>query len=243
MEKIICPFHKINGQPERTPSCVVYHDHYHCFSCGAHGVDLSSLGNGRSLVSTVSNGETREHLGESLNRIKSLPRGVIRGLHMHANRDSYYVLWPNGDYYKRRDFKDTEARYYCPKGHPKPPFVLNPGKTGCIVVEGEINALSLATVVTDWTIVSPGGASEFNKYLTEYKKYSTIVLIADKDPAGAEAIIKTKPLLLKHTHDVRHYLIDPNKDLNDWLVKDGQEGLSKFTETELGLPPRVRRNS
>lgn len=30
--KICCPFHN-----ERTPSMAVYDDHYHCFSCGAHG--------------------------------------------------------------------------------------------------------------------------------------------------------------------------------------------------------------
>jgi len=29
---ILCPFHQ-----EKTPSCFLYEDHYHCFACGEHG--------------------------------------------------------------------------------------------------------------------------------------------------------------------------------------------------------------
>jgi len=29
---ILCPFHK-----EKTPSCFLYEDHYHCFGCNRHG--------------------------------------------------------------------------------------------------------------------------------------------------------------------------------------------------------------
>jgi len=29
---ILCPFHQ-----ERTPSCFLYEDHYHCFGCEEHG--------------------------------------------------------------------------------------------------------------------------------------------------------------------------------------------------------------
>lgn len=28
----LCPF-----RPEKTPSCFLYEDHYHCFGCGEHG--------------------------------------------------------------------------------------------------------------------------------------------------------------------------------------------------------------
>lgn len=28
----LCPFHK-----EKTPSCFLYPDHYHCYACGEHG--------------------------------------------------------------------------------------------------------------------------------------------------------------------------------------------------------------
>src|SRR5690606_40100808 len=100
-----------------------------------------------------------------------------------------------------------------------------PGFDRCIIVEGEINALSLATVVDDWTIISPGATTQFCKkpYLREYEKYDKIVIVADRDKAGAIAVIELKPLLLKNTHDVRHVLID--KDFNDWLVQNGPEGL------------------
>jgi DNA primase len=30
--KAVCPFHQ-----EKSPSFVLYNDHYHCFGCGAHG--------------------------------------------------------------------------------------------------------------------------------------------------------------------------------------------------------------
>lgn len=30
--KICCPYHK-----EKTPSCIVSGDYYHCFGCGKHG--------------------------------------------------------------------------------------------------------------------------------------------------------------------------------------------------------------
>jgi hypothetical protein len=36
--KIACPFHE-----DDTPSLHVYHDHYHCFGCGAHGGHLDWL--------------------------------------------------------------------------------------------------------------------------------------------------------------------------------------------------------
>ena len=36
--KVCCPFHD-----DATPSCHVYHDHFHCFACGAHGDAISWL--------------------------------------------------------------------------------------------------------------------------------------------------------------------------------------------------------
>ena len=39
-----CPFHG-----ERTPSFIVYDDHYHCFGCGAHGDVIRWLIDGRKL--------------------------------------------------------------------------------------------------------------------------------------------------------------------------------------------------
>lgn len=36
--KVRCPFHD-----DATPSCHIYHDHYHCFACGAHGDAINWL--------------------------------------------------------------------------------------------------------------------------------------------------------------------------------------------------------
>jgi len=38
--KCLCPFHK-----EKTPSCVVYDDHYHCFGCNSHGMSVDYIMN------------------------------------------------------------------------------------------------------------------------------------------------------------------------------------------------------
>lgn len=50
-EKIIkCPFHN-----EKTPSCNIYVDHYHCFGCGAHGdvIDFVMQSEGLNFKSAV----------------------------------------------------------------------------------------------------------------------------------------------------------------------------------------------
>lgn len=240
-EKIICPYHSVGGRPESTPSLVIYDSHFHCFSCSAHG-PLSQLG--MKQIPEESK-EPPENIDESLYRINNLELRKIRGLPFRSDADEYYIVWPYGKFYKARKHQgDAEPRYRCPRGVPKPLLVLYPGKRACIIVEGEINAISLAQVVDSadgYTIVSPGSASEFasKKYLPEYASYSKIVVVADKDRAGAAAIIKLKPLLLKTTRDVTHVLVD--KDFNDRLVQDGQEKLRAFVEENLGLPKRLQR--
>src|SRR3990167_7896713 len=63
---VCCPFHQ-----ERTPSLALYSDHYHCFSCGAHGPldDLPDglAGSGGSVgraLGSVGGGQTRGDLHE-----------------------------------------------------------------------------------------------------------------------------------------------------------------------------------
>jgi CHC2 zinc finger len=88
--RILCPHHE-----ERTPSCMVYPSGWaHCFGCGAnfqHG-----------KVETAGELEPPEDLTISLAAIKGLPLKPVRGLELPADDRSFYIVWDDGQYYKRR---------------------------------------------------------------------------------------------------------------------------------------------
>jgi hypothetical protein len=217
-QRILCvnPEHK-----EATPSMVIYDEYAHCFGCG-YRVPIDSLG--KLGVSRAPRVEPSDLKGE-LERIKALPTARVRGLELPVDGDSYYILWPSNDYYKRRKFIPGEgSKYLCPRGHAKPLFIPYEikGANTLAVVEGEINALSLATLKPNYSICSPGGVGDFSekmfyKYNTFFLRHKRFALILDKDSPGLEAAIKFKKLLLKHTHDVQVHLVSP--DLNDLLMQ------------------------
>jgi hypothetical protein len=152
VERIICPFHKgQNGKDERTPSLVVYEDGYKCYSCGANG-PLSKLSLPPGFVPTAL--RPPENLNASLKRIVSLPLAPVRGLNLPVDGDSYYIVWPGDNYYKRRKFLSNDGpKYLCPVGHKKPLFVPYEKQGGMLaIVEGEINALSLAQTQPNYSV-------------------------------------------------------------------------------------------
>lgn len=230
---------------------VIYGVWAHCFGCGKR-VRSEEVG-----VSTPASGspETeryREDLDQALEHIRRLPHVQYRGLSLPGDASSVYLVWPSGRYYKRR-FTDPGAKpkYKCPSGHSKPLFIAQEGAgSTCLVVEGEINALSLVACLEASpgdrppTVVSPGGASDFysgpsDKYFTFYQQYENIVLIADADKAGALAVIQLKSKLLAagKTNVITHLM---EEDANDMLVKYGKEALKNYvSEKVLGVPPRV----
>lgn len=200
MQRIICvnPEHK-----ENTPSMVIYEDRGYCFGCGIT-VPLSELN--RPDLIPVTKPEP-EDLPSTLAYIKSLPLVSIRGLFLPADEDNYYIVWPSNDYYKRRKFIPGESsKYLCPKGHSKPLFIAaeTPNKTA-VLVEGELNAISLASLNLGYTIISPGGCGDFNdrnfdkimqnKY---FYKASRVILLLDKDVPGLDAAKRTKNFLLQN---------------------------------------------
>lgn len=224
--RILCPHHK-----ERTPSCVIYDDHYYCFSCGAHG-KASELG---LKLGDIKPREP-EDIAKTLAYISSLPRTEIRGLNLPVDDKYYYVVWPDGSYYKRRDKSGGPSKYLCPIGHSKPLFKADvKGRKTLCIVEGEINALSLSAIYPPFDVVSPGSATEFTsrKYLTEYAKYDRFIIVADADPAGLKAAINLKSELLKRTPHVRTHLM--GQDANDILVQQGPNVLRKEVEIMLGM--------
>lgn len=225
--RILCPHHQ-----EETPSCVIYDDQYHCFGCGKRG-NTSELG--------VKLGDIRpkdpENIGASLSRIGSLPRTTIRGLDLPYDELFYYVVWPTGEYYKKRDKRGGPSKYICPRGHSKPMFEADvKGRRALAIVEGELNALSFAACDPPFDVVSPGSATEFTsrKYLQFYAKYDRFIIAADADPAGCTAAISLKKELLKRTPHVVVHLM--GQDANDLLVEKGPDRVRAEMETMCGLP-------
>lgn len=234
MKRIVCPFHKTDkGESENTPSCVLYPSHFYCFACGAHG-PLSKLGEGAEQAPTRE--VPKENLERALARIQSLPQEVVRGLRMPVDERFYYVVWPHAKFYKKRRKDGVGAKYIAPAGHPVPLFKARAkGHPLLLVVEGELNALSIAQTRLKADIVSPGGTGSFGleKHLTFYRRYDKIKLLVDSDAAGVRAAIELKEDLLDHTPHVEIVLM--SKDANDLLQELGAEGLQRELETMLRL--------
>jgi hypothetical protein len=229
MKRVVCPYHK-----ERTPSCVLYSDHYRCYGCGKTGplTDLKGVD-----ISEASDPEP-EDLEAAFAYIDQLPLKEIRGLSLPADDRAYFVPWPGKDYYKKRFFAPTRVKYFGAAGHKKPLFVANrvPGRA-LIVVEGEINALSIAKAVPEISVVSPGGSGDFSpkavkKYWTVYQQYDILILLVDADKAGALACIEMLGALAGKGKVLKHHLMP--QDANDLLVNVGSEGLRKYIITVLG---------
>jgi len=238
--KVRCTHH----EGDDTPSLEIYPDgSAHCFACNYH-----SFGNNTEYTPEV---RYVEDIKESLDRIRTLPKAYARGLWLHHDADSYYIVWDNADYYIKRKIVDNDggSKYYSPSGHKKPLFVAQEGslEDTLIVVEGQLNALSIQQAGISNTIVSPGAATDFTKIsnLPYYKPYSSIIIIVDGDPAGTKAAIELKATLIAwdRSTKVGIYLADKGRDANDILQKDGPEGVKNWLQgafNEVGMPTQVR---
>ena len=225
-KKYTCPN---PNHEDSTPSANAYADGYHCFGCGARG-PLSELGlaPGERIEYTY-----KEDIPSSVTRIKSLSKQEIRGFQLHADSLGYYILWGDDSYYKRRIYgAESGNKYRGPAGHSKPPFVAQvTDYSDLILIEGEMNAMSLALLEPSATVISPGGAGDFyssrgSKDLEGYSQNfaGTIHIVVDADAAGAQAAIETKAKLITlGCSEVKIHLVE--RDFNDILVQDGKEAL------------------
>lgn len=224
-KKYICPKHK-----DTNPSAHAYSDHYFCFVCHARG-PLNELGlePGERIEITYV-----EDVQATISYIDRLPRKAVRGFTLPLGPRGYYIVWPSRDYYKLRiEGAESGSKYRGPSGHSKPPFVASPSvgvlqrdsRDRLVLVEGELNALSLATLEPPFDIVSPGGAGDFyskgnEQYLREYSRYSRVDVVVDDDPAGGVAAIETKvKLITLGCPEVKIHLIDT--DFNALLCGPG----------------------
>ena len=224
--KIRCPS---GTHEDRTPSCSVYADGTgYCHACN---VSFKNIGEPVAVPP-----KEMEDLDGSLRTIDSLPYMEHRGLRFPYTNRGYYIVWPKRDYYKLRLWapRPEEPKYLGTKGHKKPWFVIKPPfptKT-CVVTEGEINALSIASLFPDLVVMSPGGASNFHdsemKSKVElFRKYDTIRVLVDADKAGVEGAMKFHTLVKPHCLDVRIKLME--EDANALLQSsNGQETLRKI---------------
>lgn len=225
MMKILCPFHK-----EGTPSCAVYKDHFRCYACGESGL-LERLG---MRSEQVPDEPPKEDLEKSFRYINSLPYKEVRGMQLPADDRSYYIAWPDQVYYKRRFFKDGQCKYVGASGHKKPPFWLRTYSTAfdtLVIVEGEINAISVKIACPEFAVMSPGGVGDFTphrakQYLQSTIKYSTILIVADNDAPGAQAAIQLMGELRGRGRKVYAKLMAP--DANDVLTGEGSGRLKEI---------------
>lgn len=167
---------------------------------------------------------------ETLNYIESLPKVEYRGLRFPTDEGGYYIVWPEGDFYKYRKYTPgTGPKYIGPKGRIPPLFwAKKVGARTLCVSEGEISSMSLAIAFPEFDHCSPGSASMFNdknlqKYLPEFKQYSRIIVVLDQDPPGEKALIEAKAFLLYKIPFLSFITLTP--DPNEILCEHGPEKL------------------
>ena len=252
--RFLCARHK-----ENTPSAVLYGNRVHCFGCGANYLASEIDPSIRENIIPMGP-RSYENIEETYEYIRSLPKQNIRGLQFPANEVGYYITWPRCDYYKLRLFKKEKpridgkdddhyarAKYKSPMGHNFKVWEgqSNDGDSTLVMVEGEINAMSLCEVPQpNCKVISPGGAGNFlarsflREYLYKCIKWPKIVIIADQDPAGAKAAIHTFSQLVAWGH--KNVVAELWKqDANDLLVKD-KDALEKLFKDTVELPSQVR---
>jgi len=171
-----------------------------------------------------------EDINARISYIRSLPSTSHRGLIFPFDNTGYYIIWPNDIYFKCRRWIDDPVygKYINPKNVTQPWFIIRKKSKKLMIVEGEINALSLNTLNLPIDIMSPGSAGQFNVSkcgfdLKEFSNYNQIVMITDWDKAGVTGALKLKSQILPHNPDIKIKLV--YQDYNQILTNHGQEGL------------------
>lgn len=229
VKRIKCLWHQ-----EDTPSLVIYLEkgYAKCFGCGVFK-HLRELPVGYLEDVDICDfiPTPKEDLSIKLNYISSLPKESIRGLTLHSDKNAYYLVWPNNDYYLARSKDAGRApKYKGPSGYERPIFYsLFNRSTTLILTEGEINALSIGEAFIakkdpSLNVASFGSATQFKKtYRHELNKYSTIIVIFDNDPAGR--LGGCRFLEMFNNLKAKIKVLFWEKDANDILISEGVECL------------------
>ncbi len=228
--RIRCPWHN-----EKTPSLVRQKTAWHCYgACGRNYTQAEVEAKVGEVVPYEECDDDKEDIQEKLRYIESLPRREIRGLFLPADERSYYITWPDGDFYKARPFNPLRgSKYLGPKGHVPPLYWARKSGQKLIITEGEINALSIAQAFGNYAVCSPGASSMFgsdklSKYLPAFLSYDSILVILDDDPAGTKGLIEAKAFFL-YKHPFVSF-VQLKTDANDILQESGPEGLRQAVQ-------------
>lgn len=218
---------------------------YFCFGCGAKGLlahldlDVENL-----PAFEETNIKFVENIDKTMEYIDSLPKKVIRGHELPYDADYYYLVWPDKSFYKKRlHDKNAKSKYRSPVGIRKPLYKHRGGNKGLIIVEGEFNALTVASVpdTYGYAIVSPGPVTDFMRkdYLRQYLQYDTILVIVDRDAAGVCAGLELQAHL--RVKGKSAFLYPMVKDFNDILTENGKDEVQKETQKSMAVL-RMRGN-
>lgn len=223
--RIRCPFHN-----ERTASLVRRKHDFYCYGSCSKAYTIQEVAEKGIALDYEEDYDREEDIEEKLTYIKSLPLRPQRGLAFPTDERGYFILWHDGTFYKYRRFNPgTGPKYLAPKGHYIPLFWARKNSNQTLaIVEGEINALSIAKAVETWDVCSVGSATKFNletlsRYLPEFSRYSRVVVVLDDDAAGQKALNKVKAFFLYKIPFVNYLLLSP--DANEILVEKGEKVL------------------
>lgn len=242
LKKVLCPFHN----DTTTPNCAIYDDyHYNCYACGANGlIKNCKLGIYKYFIECLDGAAVRpaldlenayEEARRKYNAISLLPTKEIRGIKaLPYDQKYFYILYPDCCYYVGRLLPGVNSsyKYLCPSGIPRPSFTLRgQTKDTLIIVEGELNALSIHQVLPEITVTSPGSGPNLRRVLPFYQDYDNILVIADDDPAGRRGSLE---LVSQIGFDkVKVKLMPKSMDANDILVNYGQDRLKEEIQRTL----------
>jgi len=217
---INCPFHE-----DRTASMKIYGPVAYCFGChmSVPTKELNLIGEPKHFAKPEPT-----NIPKRIEYIKTLSKSRHRGFDFHADSTGFYLIWPGDKYYKKRTF-NANTKYICPSGV-KAPLLVFPGvKDHLIVVEGELNAMSLyEAVYGDYVVCSPGSAGEFMRHIALYKHYRRVTLILDYDSAGIVHGSQTKEVLLKDGVNATLELV--KRDFNEIYQEGGEEAVRREFE-------------
>lgn len=221
--KILCKFHDDN-----TPSMHVYGEWAYCFVCRAqcpsNELDLPEH------VKIVPKKDPT-NIVSMVKYIESLPKKDIRGFQLHVDELGYYIVWPEKNYYKRRNFTGN-ARYTAPSGVKPPLFVYGGTSKHLVIVEGEMNVMSAYRATWgDYKLVSPGPASDMLRHIKYYSYYNRITIVVDYDAAGIVFGCQLKEHLLKMGKHAK--LVAVRQDYNQILQDRGEEAVREQFERDM----------
>jgi hypothetical protein len=179
----------------------------------------------------------KEDLEKKFRYIESLPFTEVRNVALYVDDKGYYITWPNRAYYKHRLFNPGSfGKYLSPSGHAPPLFwARQDGNPTLVMVEGEINALSIAKACRGVDVCSPGSSSLFKQdklkpYLHLFEKYRTLDIVVDDDEAGIKALIEAKGFFKNKIPFINGIRMMP--DANEVLIGQGTGALRRILQRE-----------